>query len=297
MSYRSRAATSTLVAALALALSVASASAQIIEFQPTTMPSIRATVTFTSGSTLATCPVTLSGSLIQPQITMRAGETLGRVTRVEATRCTPEGTLRVLSLPWTVTYQGFSGVLLAGVTSLQVRVNGFAGLLELFGGAISCLYTGTPEVIAAMASGSDPYRMEAVELRGTLTRFTGSTVFCPERPTMAGRGFWSALWAVLFGESTLMRSQPAWITKALAPGNVPIPTTALSNVNVTAVGLEKGTRGWVVTPPVEGCVRMYVPGEIKDTCTVNVNGAASNGLDSYQFFEGARVVGKIVLAE
>lgn len=282
-----------LAVALTLAAS-ASASAEILEFYPNPeLPGQRATLSFASGLGTVRCAVTLTGSLIEPQITARTGATIARDSRVAVGTCENGSGMTVLVLPWTITYEGFTGTL-PNVTSIKLLIHEFSVKFTSFAGAPECLFAGNVEQ-SVPDRGSDPFEAERFRLSGTLRRVSGA--LCPETATLSSEGIWEAIWNFFFGESLKMQSVPAWTTAARTRGvfeGLAVSITALQAVTVTTIGLEQTGTGWVLRLP-ENCVRSYTPGELRQTCTARVEGTSATRSNNLLLREAGGVVGKVKL--
>jgi hypothetical protein len=288
-----------MAAALAVALTLAlaaSASAEILEFFPNPeIPAGRTTLVFTGGLTTVRCPVTISGALVESQITVATGATIARDSRMALGTCEGGGTVTVLALPWTVTYVGVEGTLPEGVRKLNLQIHEFSVNFSSFGGAANCLYAGNVEEHVPVLRGTDPYEAEKFTLSSSLSKRAGGEL-CPASVTLSSEGIWDALWNFFFGESLPMRSTPAWTTPARVGLGLNVHITALQNVTVAASGLERGNVGWIATWPPGGCNRAYVPGEPNQTCTVTVTVNNPTANDRILLRDaGGNVVGKTVL--
>lgn len=154
-----------LLAALAtaalLALGTATATANRLATNARTFRLDFAPVGLVMSVGLAYCDLTLDGSFHTTTIQKIARSLIGSITRGTIEFCT-QGTATLLTetLPWHVTYSGFSGVL-PNITAMRVEIIGLA--INLNVGGIACLLR---------SDASEPvvgsFRVEA---RGTVTTF------------------------------------------------------------------------------------------------------------------------------
>jgi hypothetical protein len=102
-----------LASALLLAAAASSATARSLSVSNQNIRVTWSSLEFVSGVTLR-CRVTLEGSLHSRTITKRLGTLIGAITRAtfDERNCT-NGTLRprTETLPWHITYEGFTGTL------------------------------------------------------------------------------------------------------------------------------------------------------------------------------------------
>jgi len=175
------------IAALALAigaLGAGTASAASFQFDPggrITGTSL-GVVTFSGSGITITCPVTLSGTVTSAVVEKRSGATYGAVTSVRIGRCSG-GTVAVLNLPWSVTYDSILGTLPSAVTGVALTVNG-TGVALTFSG-ITCLYGGTVSSLLAV-TGSNPYRTTLYTLPANSIPLVSGGFLCPRSGSMSG---------------------------------------------------------------------------------------------------------------
>jgi hypothetical protein len=134
------------------------------------------------GTPLLTCPVTMEGSFHSATISKVIGALIGYVSRATAGTCRG-GSMSITqtSLPWHVTYEGFTGTL-PGIReiALLLRSINYQVILTFLGAQITCGY-GRPE---------DNFRSSLIrEAGGAITTVAPDTtirfqklsgsVFCP----------------------------------------------------------------------------------------------------------------------
>lgn len=134
-----------------------------------------------SGVSLA-CPVTLEGSFHQFTITKNPRTLLGYVSRaaVTTTACTGgRATILTETLPWHVTYEGFTGTL-PTITGIRVLLRNLAFQVEILGQL--CLYGGAGENAEATINREAGGNVTTVTPnRAVLLRFNRGSIFCPAR--------------------------------------------------------------------------------------------------------------------
>jgi len=148
MHTRSKLALAGLAATLLMAFAVNSASANHLSVSSQNFRLVWTALTFFgegTGSTENTiiCPVTLEGSFHSSTLAKVIGALIGHVTRatVVGTSCTGgRATILQETLPWHVTYEGFSGTL-PRITAVRLLLRNTAFVLEANGGlGTTCLY-------------------------------------------------------------------------------------------------------------------------------------------------------------
>jgi hypothetical protein len=98
---------------------------------------------FASGRTPAqhgaSCRITLRGAFNSSVIAKTVGSSIGTITAFTANNCSAGDSITALpaSLPWTITYQSFSGTL-PSIASVKVALLRFALLID-FGDGLRCL--------------------------------------------------------------------------------------------------------------------------------------------------------------
>jgi len=163
-----------LAAALVMGLAAGSASANKLSFSNRNFRITWATILFfTEGGNInprASCPVTLEGSFHSATIRKVPGELIGYITRAIVNGVMPpctEGTSAFLpaSLPWHVTYEGFSGTL-PRISEIEIAIHDVAVEIREPVFRLACLYRDVEEAM-------EPLRGEfAVEAGGRITTFT-----------------------------------------------------------------------------------------------------------------------------
>lgn len=99
-------------AAVLLGALAASASARMFLFSHQTLRGTWASMRFSGGFGTTDCPVTIEGSLHSRTVAKVAGSLVGYVTRAIIGSCrTGSATILTASLPWHITYGGFTGAL------------------------------------------------------------------------------------------------------------------------------------------------------------------------------------------
>jgi hypothetical protein len=139
-----------LAAMLVLALGASSAwASRGVELSVATgeLGSVRAdsralTFTDTGGTAEIICEVNRTLRL-ERTIAKSVGARVGQVTRVDIRNCRG-GSVRVLNLPWTVSYVSFAGTL-PNITSVRLELRGAAFLISAFFGIAECLYRGNAQ--------------------------------------------------------------------------------------------------------------------------------------------------------
>lgn len=173
-------------AALVLAAAVGTASARNLEVSNQSIRVVWTPLTFNGGAAgTIECNVTLEGTFVERTIAKVLGTLIGRVTRAIVGRPCVGGTAwayngtetnEVLggtlatSLPWHITYQGFTGTL-PRITSIRLLLIGAHFLLrkEIGGFPLLCNYTTTTtepaEGIAEVEAGGAVGNLRADETR------------------------------------------------------------------------------------------------------------------------------------
>jgi hypothetical protein len=135
-----------LAATLLLSTATGSSSARSLSVSSSNFRITWASLEFSEefGGSFMRCPVTLEGSYHARTIAKAIGTLVGYITRgtVASTACTG-GHMTILSetLPWHVTYEGFTGTL-PNITRIKQLVRGFAFRMETFIG--TCLISPEP---------------------------------------------------------------------------------------------------------------------------------------------------------
>jgi hypothetical protein len=144
------------------------------------------------GGTTIKCPATLEGSFHERTIAKTIGRLVGYVSRAifgSGAAC-QGGSFTVLTatLPWHVTYEGFSGRLPA-ITSVRLLLRRVAFVEEVF--SVRCLYkeNGTSQAAGELLVEAGGNAKELTADRTiTLPLFEGSTLFCPTNTGFEGTG-------------------------------------------------------------------------------------------------------------
>jgi hypothetical protein len=194
MHARTKLALAGLTATLLMALAVSSASANRLSISNQQFRWVWSPLTFIGegGAELTVrCPVTLEGSLHERTIVKTLGALVGYVTRGIAGGTEPPctgGTVTVQAgtLPWHVTYEGFTGRL-PTITRVRLLLRTVAFAATIL--TVLCLYK---ENGTAQAAGE--LNVEAGGNANTLTadhgmrlpRFSGNTLFCPPEVRFEG---------------------------------------------------------------------------------------------------------------
>jgi hypothetical protein len=136
-------------ATVALGALVGTASARNLSISSQTIRATWTAMEFSSPSAgvLVRCPVTLEGSLHSRTIAKTAGSLMGYITRAVVAEASCSGgraRVRGETLPWHVTYQGFTGTL-PNITSIRTTVTrpGFDVTAVFFGFNVTCSYRTT----------------------------------------------------------------------------------------------------------------------------------------------------------
>lgn len=191
MRNRTRAACVALAAAFTLALAVGSASANRLSYSSQAFRIIWTSLTFSGsgGGFVITCPVTLEGSFHSATVAKVREAQVASITRATVNNAgCAEGQATILaeSLPWTVTYQSFTGTL-PSIATVRHNLIGAAFQIEAGLGVI-CLARSTAERPAAGEA--------AREAGGAITSLTpdGSLAIpvtgtaCPRAGIFSGSG-------------------------------------------------------------------------------------------------------------
>jgi len=126
-------------AAVVLGAAVSSAAARRIEVSSQRFHQVWTAFSFKGEFATSTCPVTLEGSFHSKTTSKVAGQLVGYISRVTVgnSSCTSgHATVLTETLPWHITYQGFTGTL-PRITEIHLLLVGAAFRFELLGA--SCL--------------------------------------------------------------------------------------------------------------------------------------------------------------
>jgi hypothetical protein len=133
-----------LAAALVLGCAVSSASANRLSYSHQGFRIVWVTLTFSEsgGGLPISCPVTLEGSFHSATLAKVIDALVAHITRASIGSCR-EGHATILSasLPWNVTYHGFTGTLPA-ITGVRHELDGAAFAVEPINGLVCLARTG-----------------------------------------------------------------------------------------------------------------------------------------------------------
>jgi len=190
---------SSLTATLIFALAVTSANANRLSVSSRTFRITWTALSFFgegTGSTENTiiCPLTLEGSFHSATMAKVIGALVGHVNRATFGSCTG-GRFTVLqeTLPWHVTYEGFSGTL-PRITAVRLLLRGIAYAVEENGGlGTKCLYkdagTSAAGEVLVESGGAATGLIADETIRIPLFRSTGIGGFlCPSESGFKGTG-------------------------------------------------------------------------------------------------------------
>ena len=173
-----------LVAAIILAAAVGTASARNLSASNQNIRVTWASLELSNNvnSTTIRCPVTLEGSFHSRTLVKSVGSLTGLITRVAINNasCT-NGRVTVLTgtLPWHLTYQGFTGTL-PNIATIRFSIIG--GAFEIETGSNTCLALGTSEEpaggIATLGAGREVTGLRADETRRIRLRNGTGGIFC-----------------------------------------------------------------------------------------------------------------------
>jgi len=135
-----------LAARLLMSLAVNSASANRLSISNRNIRIVWTELIFTGagGEALLTCPITLEGSFRSATIAKVIGALIGHINRATVAEASCRGgrmTISQASLPWHITFEGFTGTL-PRISSVTLLLRGMNYSLEVFG--VVCGY-GRPE--------------------------------------------------------------------------------------------------------------------------------------------------------
>ncbi|HZV73605.1 MAG TPA: hypothetical protein VFF79_07815 [Conexibacter sp.] len=186
-----------LTATLLMALAVNTASANNISVSNQFFRVVWSPLNFIGegSSVRTTCDVTLEGSFHSRTIVKTIGSLIGYVTRAIFGGCTENSsTVLTATLPWHLTYEGFSGRL-PNITRLRLLLRHMAYVQSIFGGLVECLYADAgrnAEENAAgelLLTGSSANELAAdPSIRVPFVRGSGLTENCPMRVGFTGTG-------------------------------------------------------------------------------------------------------------
>ncbi|HZV74771.1 MAG TPA: hypothetical protein VFF79_13735 [Conexibacter sp.] len=186
-----------LTATLVMALAVNTASANHFSLSNQAFRVVWSPLNFIGeGSTVrVTCNVTIEGSFHSRTIVKTIGSLVGYVTRAIAGGCTEDSaTVLTATLPWHITYEGFSGRL-PTISRVRLLLRHTSFTESIFGGLVTCLYAdaGTSETEnnageVLLSSGSANELAADPSIRLPFVRGSGLTENCPTRGGFTGTG-------------------------------------------------------------------------------------------------------------
>ena len=191
-----------LMAALLLASAISTASARSLSVSNQNIRVMWSSLEF-NGGVIVRCRVTLEGSFHSRTIVKMARTLIGAITRatVDELDCTNgNGRPRNETLPWHITYEGFTGTL-PNITSVFVLLSRLRFLLTVPGLCTGEYGIATDNITgrATLNAGREITELEPVAGRNRATLHSG-TVFCPGSGTFGGRGT-----VTLLGTTTRIR--------------------------------------------------------------------------------------------
>ena len=197
----SRALTTALAAALLLAAATNTATARSLSISNQNVRGTWASLEFNS-SVVVRCRVTLEGSFHTRTVAKVARTLVGAVTRatVDEANCTNgNGRPRNETLPWHITYEGFTGTL-PNISGVFLLLSRFRFTLTVPGLCTADYGTATDNITGRVnLSGGEITSLEPVAGRNTATLHSG-TAFCPGSGRFAGSGT-----VTLLGTTTRIR--------------------------------------------------------------------------------------------
>ncbi|HZV73606.1 MAG TPA: hypothetical protein VFF79_07820 [Conexibacter sp.] len=186
-----------LTATLVMALAVNTASANRISISNQAFRVVWSPLNLIGegSSVRVTCNITIEGSFHSRTIVKTLGSLVGYVTRAIAGGCTENSTtVLTATLPWHITYEGFSGRL-PTISRVRLLLRGTAYITQIFGGLVECLYAdagrSAEENTAGevLLTGSSANEFKADEsIRIPFVRGSGLTENCPMREGFTGTG-------------------------------------------------------------------------------------------------------------
>jgi len=185
MHKRSKLVLAALAAAMLLALAVGSTSARNLSVNEQSLRVVWTPAEFIAGGRTARCNLTLEGRFHYRTIVKREGALTGFINSVIANTCSGGSTTILTStLPWHLTYGGFTGTL-PNITGVRMTVIGISFTVRPEG-SIACLARSTAEnparSIANLGAGGSVTGLRADEtaiipLEGFFCAFGGSGSF------------------------------------------------------------------------------------------------------------------------
>jgi len=181
-----------LLAALAMLVAVSgAANAYTMRFEPGgSITATSSALTFEGSGISVICPVTLNGTLSRESIELTANRQIGSITEVSIRRtsCSGGSVSGVLSLPWSMTLNTTLGTAPNELTGLLVNVVGSSFNLEIFGGFINCLYSGTGGALLGLTTTETPgtYRIGTLSALRAVELPLHSGAGCPARGHFTG---------------------------------------------------------------------------------------------------------------
>jgi hypothetical protein len=142
------------------------------------------TFTDTEGAASIICEV-LRTIRLNRTISKVRDSAAGSVTGVEIRNCRG-GSVRVLGLPWSITYQSFTGTLPSEVRSVRLRIINAQFLISAFFGIAECLYAGNAEGTSGGALNTVSEIRADETVTQNLFSETLSSATCPARGLFRG---------------------------------------------------------------------------------------------------------------
>lgn len=174
-----------LAAAMLMALAVDSASARNLSVNEQSIRAVWTPITFAAGGNSARCNLTLEGSFHYRTLVKRESALAGFITRAIITTCTgASATVLTATLPWHLTYNGFTGTL-PNITTLRLNIIGVSFNVRPEG-SVACLARSTAanpaRAIATLGVGGSVTGLRADEtaqipLEGFFCSFAGEGSF------------------------------------------------------------------------------------------------------------------------
>ncbi len=153
-----------LIASLALVAATPSAFARRLNIDDQDFQATWSPASFIAGGTTATCSVTLAGSFHSATQTKSIGSLIGYITSASAGSCSGGTAMTILAgtLPWHVSYGGFSGTL-PTISAVTLNVIGSAIEFDPAGALPSCLFR---------SDAAEPFRLRLTVANGTISGLT-----------------------------------------------------------------------------------------------------------------------------
>ena len=179
-----------LASSLLLALGITTASARNLSFSNQTIRVAWSSVEFTS-SVIVRCRLTLEGSFHTRTITKVVRSLIGSITRatMDEANCTNgNGRARTETLPWHLTYEGFTGTL-PNIDSIFAVISRFRLNMTVPGLCTADYGIATDNITgqAVVGGGSEFTTLTPVTGRNRVTLHSGGA-FCPGSAAFGGTG-------------------------------------------------------------------------------------------------------------